>query len=866
MTRLIVAIVNFSHRRAVPILALYAFLVALGLNFAVHHLTIDTDTDHLFAASLPWRQQQMRLDRAFPQFNNLIVAVIRAPTPEAETSTARELANAVARDKTHFVDVSRPSSGAFYRQNGLLLLPQAKLAELLNTIVIAEPFLGQLSADPSAAGLFKALGLIAQGVSSGQANLGPYNGPIAGIDGALQSGMAAPAGHAPLPLSWQMLIAPTLSNAQGGVQFVLIHPVLDHQSLEPGGAATAALRQMIAKLPLVQAGQASVHYTGQIPLSDEQFASLRQGVFIGLAISLALIALWLMLAVRSWRMIVPILITLVAGLALTIAFAALAIGRLNLISVAFAILFVGLAVDFAIQFCVRLRDARQRISDPGLSMNAAAREAGGQIALAAIATASGFLAFVPTSFIGGAELGGIAGVGMLIAFVCTISLLPALLALTSPRAEAEPIGFAVGARADQFLIRHHRVILAGFAVLALGGAVSAAFLQFDANPLDTQNPNSEAMRTLKSLTGNIVTNPFYVEAIAPSLADARSLTTRLSALPDVAAVISGADFIPEHQSAKLAMISQTQSILAPALTPALATGTPPAVTPARIRTAAADARNAIKIAAPKLPSGSPMLRIGSALERLPTLSDEQVMTLNGVLTGNLPGELDRLGQAMNPTPINATNLPASIKRDWFLPDGSVRLQIIPTASAGASPGIGKFVRSVQHIVPNVGGPAVISVATAGTILGAFREAALLASISIAIILIVVLRSVRDASLVIITLALSALLTALFAQLDGLALNYANIIALPLLLGVGVSFNVYFVMNWRAGLRSMLGSATARAVLFSALTTGTAFGSLAASADRGTASMGTVLLLSLLAVLIATFVFLPALLAALRRNN
>ena len=124
------------------------------------------------------------------------------------------------------------------------------------------------------------------------------------------------------------------------------------------------------------------------------------------------------------------------------------------------------------------------------------------------------------------------------------------------------------------------------------------------------------------------------------------------------------------------------------------------------------------------------------------------------------------------------------------------------------------------------------------------------------------RNVRDTLLVLATLALSALLTALFAQIAGLSINYANIIALPLLLGVGVSFNVYFVMNFRAGMKHFLSSATAQAVLFSALTTGTAFGTLAASHDRGTSSMGVLLLLSLLAVLIATFVFLPALLYTL----
>ena len=157
-------------------------------------------------------------------------------------------------------------------------------------------------------------------------------------------------------------------------------------------------------------------------------------------------------------------------------------------------------------------------------------------------------------------------------------------------------------------------------------------------------------------------------------------------------------------------------------------------------------------------------------------------------------------------------------------------------------------------------------ATAQTILGAFREAAVLAAAAIGLILMLFLRSARDSALVVLTLALSAVLTALFAHLAGLQLNYANIIALPLLLGVGVSFNVYFVMNWRDGMKHLLGSATARAVLFSALTTGTAFGSLAASQDRGTASLGALLLLSLLAVLIATFVFLPALLYVLPRRE
>ena len=170
------------------------------------------------------------------------------------------------------------------------------------------------------------------------------------------------------------------------------------------------------------------------------------------------------------------------------------------------------------------------------------------------------------------------------------------------------------------------------------------------------------------------------------------------------------------------------------------------------------------------------------------------------------------------------------------------------------------------MAPNAGGSAVTIEATSQTIVDAFRDAALIAVASITIILMLALRRLLDVALVLAPLILSALLTLLVAVLLPLPLNFANIIALPLLLGVGVSFNIYFVMNWRAGRRAVLGSATARAIVFSALTTGTAFGSLALSAHPGTASMGRLLLISLACTLLASLVFIPALLSSVHART
>ncbi len=852
MLDVIVAIVSAARRHAWATIGVFLLLAAAGLYYTSGHLRVDTNTDDLFAKTLPWRQAALAENKNFPQFNRLIVAVVRAATPEEATETAAALNQALNADHHDFIDSSYPASAAFYDHEGLLLLPTGQLAKLLNSIIAAQPFLGQLAADPSARGLFTGLGLIAQGVSAGQ-DLTPYNAALGGVEKNLQ---VAASGH-PQPLSWQALLGGDLG--QQDAEFVLVHPVLDQGTLQPGGVATAALMKIAATLPDVQAGRATVNYTGQIPLSDEQFASLTQGLVAGSIISVLLIALWLYLALRSWRLIVPILCTLVLGLTLTISFAAVAIGVMNLISVAFAILFIGLAVDFAIQFCVRLRDVRMDYPDLMAAIPQTARQAGGQIALAAAATACGFLAFAPTAFVGVAELGEIAGAGMFIAFFCTITFLPAMLWLLQPGFERGHVALPGGPAADGFLKRHARPVLGLFGVLALAGIWGAATLSFDANPLDTKDPNTESMRTLQKLLNDPATNPFYADALAPNLDAANALAARLSKLPEVAGVISGGTFVPAEQAQKLAMLGQVQTILAPTLA---ASPSGPPVTAADIRASMAKAAAAIVAVKNQLPANSPLLGIAAAMQQMQGQSDTQIMAVNSAITRFLPGELTRLADGFSAQPITAQTLPPAIARDWFLPNGQVRVEALPTPAAQTTAGLRRFADAVLTLAPNAGGPAISTIATAGTILGSFKEAAGLAFLAIAIMLFIVFRTVRHTLIVLATLALSSLLTALFANLAGVAINYANIIALPLLLGVGVSFNVYFVMNYRAGMRRFVGSATAHAVLFSALTTATAFGSLAASHDRGTASMGVLLLLSLLAVLIATFAFLPALLYSL----
>jgi hopanoid biosynthesis associated RND transporter like protein HpnN len=856
LSSLLAALAEHCRRHAWRVVLIGSVLAALSAGLATERLGLTTDTDRLFADALPWRQREIAFNREFPQFQNLLVAVVDGASPEQADLTASGLAHALAGDTAQFLSITQPDASPYMQANGLLFLDQATLQGVLDHIVDAQPFIGQLVADPSARGLFAALTLVAMGAER-------EPGELAGFAPSLRAfhvALAAAAAGRPQPLSWQTLLGGKLADLAGPYRFVLLRPKLDYSALQPGGAATQAIRDAAAKLEFVRDGSAHVRITGSVALADEEFATVAQGALAGTIGVVLLVTLWLTLAVRSWRLIVPILLTLAVGLLLTTGFAAAAVGTLNLISIAFAILFVGIAVDFSIQFSVRYREQRLRSGSPTAALEMTARVVGPQVLVAAAAAAAGFLAFVPTDFSGVAELGLIAGMGMLIAFFCTLTFLPAALTLCRPRPEAREIGFAAGDRLELWLDRARGPMLAGFATLGLLGALLLPRLGFDSDPLHTKDPSTEAMRTLSDLMASPLTSPYTADMLAPSRAQADILAGRLAKLPLVAQVLTLSSFVPTDQKAKLAAIADTAGIMADSLAPR----TPAApVQPADLRLAASTALKEIQQALPHLTKDNPLAAIAGDLQKLQVAPDATLMAANAALIRFLPMQLDRLRVALQAKPVSVADIPPEIARDWQLPDGRVRVQAVARPQARDSAGLAAFVAQVRSVTPDAGGSAVGIVESAATIIGAFRAAAIGALLAIGVILALVLRRALDVALVMTPLLLSALLSVVAAVTLPLTLNFANIIALPLLLGVGVSFNIYFVMNWRAGQTRFLGTATARAILFSALTTGSAFGMLALSRHPGTASMGELLLLSLGCTLLTTLLFMPTLLRAVR---
>lgn len=879
LTSLVIRIVQFSTRRAWPVIALTLLLTAASGVYVAGHFAINTDISRLLQSDQPWARRDAAVSAAFPQRDQMILAVVQAPAAELADAAADELAKALRQQGERFRAVSQPGGGEFFERNGLLFVETEKLRDTTTQLTQARPLLNALAHDPTLRGLSDTLSTtLSLPLQLGQVKLGDMAKLLGSSARTVDQVLAGKPGA----LSWTGLVDSSLQPAPGGVAtaFVALSPVLDYAGLQAGADAAGAIRATAAKLGLAQRYGATVRLTGSQALADDEFASVKEGAAFNGVLTLLVVILILWLALRSKRLILAVLASMLVGLVITAALGLAMVGALNMISVAFAVLFVGLGVDFGIQFGVRYRAERHVHPEIPVALASAAKAVGVPLALAAAATAAAFFCFLPTDYRGVAELGQIAGVGMLIAFTTTITLLPALITVFRPKDEAgrtEVPGFKWLAPADVFFERYRKQVLLVTCGLILAGSPLLLHLRFDFDPLHLKDPHSESMATLLSLKDAPQAGTDNVNVLAPSLAAAVAAANRLAALPEVSRVVTLQTFIPDDQPARLALIAKASASLMPVLTQTVATP-------------ADDARlvNSLKNAARQLtlaaedhpgPGATEAAHLATGLRKLAGADAATRARAEQAIALPLRLALARLQRMLSPQPISRETLPPALVRDWVAPDGQALVSVSPKLPPAAKPGdasssnsdardaaLTRFIDAVQRVEPAaVGGPISIR-GSADTIMTAFAQAGIWAVLSITLLLWITLRRVGDVLRTLVPLLVSALVTLELCVVFGIPLNFANVIALPLLFGIGVAFKIYYVLAWREGKTHLLQSPLTHAVLFSAATTAAAFGSLWLSQHPGTASMGKLLALALACTLVGAVFFQPILMGRPRERS
>jgi len=845
-------LVSFSSARPRLVAALGILLGLAALAFFGARFSMTTDTNQLISRHLPWRQREAVYNRLFQPQGAKIVIVIDAATPELAEEAAKGMASQLRGRPDLFHGVDRPDEGFFTRE-GLLYEPLTDVRSNLDQLIAAQPFLGPLAADPSLRGLMSTLSTTLQGVGGGQAKLSDLGRPIRALAVTLEQLRAG----RPAPFSWRGMITGNAPDPRELRRFILVSPTLDYDQLQAGARPTLFIRSAARALGLDPAHGVRVRLTGPTPLEDEELATLsdRAGLIATIALAAILAMLWL--AVRSRRLILAILVTMIVGLVVAGAFGLLIFRKFNVISVAFIPLFVGLGLDFGIQFSVRFRTEHDAgASVPG-ALVATAMGMGRSLALAATAIACGFLSCAPTAYVGLSQLGVIAGLGMFIALGLNLTLLPALVTLMSPPRRAAFEDARRLERLDGFILGHRRLVLQTALVAAVASLALLPWLRFDFNPLHLKSARTESVSTLLDLNSDPEESMSAIEIVSSSLSSADALAAKLRGLPEVREVRTISNLVPGDQPAKLAAIADAANLLDLTLDP-LVVAPPPtdAETVTSLRQTASDLRAAAADSSGL--SAGDTLRLAGDLDWLAAAGPPVRGQASRALMPGLSTLLEQTRSLLQAGPVSLATLPAEVRKDWIAPDGRARVSVIPKGNPNDNRVLTRFIDAVTKVAPTATGTPIDVREGGRTVATAFVEAGVLSFIVITALLFFVLRRVRDVAITMAPIVLTGLLTMGSCVVIGQPLNFANIIALPLLFGIGVAFHIYFVMAWRSGGAHLLQSSLTRAIFFSALATATGFGSLWASSHPGTASMGKILMISLIWTLVSALLFQPAL--------
>ncbi|MDQ6960428.1 MAG: efflux RND transporter permease subunit, partial [Mariprofundaceae bacterium] len=498
---------------------------------------------------------------------------------------------------------------------------------------------------------------------------------------------------------------------------------------------------------------------------------------------------------------------------------------------------------------------------------------GGSLALCALTTAAGFYCFVPTDYTGVSELGIISGTGMFISLAVTLTLLPALLCLwtnTAPMPASPGYATQWFTSLCQHFGQYKRSIRIGALALGLGSLFLLPQIHFDYNPINLRDQHSESVITYKDLVARHTISPSSIMVMTRNVDKTREMEQSIGKLQSVDKTISIFDFIPKAQSDKLDLIDDMALILGPDTS---GVHNAPPTPPKQIVAMRKLDRSLTEYLHAALPVGN-----ADAFQALhETLdafigkmeaqdSSAQAITIAKLETSlltTLPTTLSFLRTALQTQAIQADGIPESLRNRWVSPDGTYRIEVTPKEDIGDIHALRRFVAQVRTIAPNATGAPVFMLEAGNAVIHAFKQASVMALALILLLLLVLLRSIKDTCLVLLPLLLAGLLTGATAVLLGISLNFANVIALPLLLGIGVDNGIHMVQRFRqmqsSGKSShqLLASSTSQAVVLSALTTICGFGNLAFSSHQGTASMGQLLTLGIGFTVICTLLVLPA---------
>ncbi|MCK5356302.1 MAG: MMPL family transporter [Methyloprofundus sp.] len=842
----------------------YAWLIVItallltggSIYYAKDHLGVHNNASEMLSPDLPFQINTQRVEKAFPQDTNAILFVVDTDTPEETAIVASKLLSRLNKSSDYFESSYIPEDNAFFRQQAFLYLSTEELDKLASNLTDAQPFIGFLAQNYHLEGLFE---ILTQALENKDSVIG-HSLPalLSAISTAIDKTANAENHH----VSWQKVLNPN-GMANKTRRIVITKPKVHFQSMMPVAAAIEKAREISAQLKLETPGS-DIRITGDIALQHEELEDIGEGAVLSGIGSLILVLLILFRCFHSIKLLLATLITLLMGLTLTAGFAAIAIGHLNVISVSFAALYIGLGVDFAIHMNLHYRDEIVHKHNNSQAIKNALHSVGFSLFLCALTTSIGFFAFVPTDYMGVSELGLISGVSMFIGLFVSLIVLPALLTLLKLK-HAKPFHHpAKPSFLQTFPFRYKKTIRISSVLLAFACLFAIPYITFDSNPIDMRNPKAMSVITFKDLLQSKTDSPYALYALSDSLEETQLLSAQLEQLPTVHGTINLQSLVATDQEEKLytiedlamilgAQLNQFDKELTPSDTIAVLQGFQTTL----IQLIEDDDSSVDTDILLKLNASIAHFIAASRLAENP---EKLAQTLDNNILGLLPYTIDTLSQGLTAYQFGLADIPDAIRLLWLSPTGIYRTMIMPEQDLNIPVNLTQFTSDVQSIEPKVVGLPVGELASGAAVVSAFQQAFSVSLLIITLLLLFILRSIKNTLLVIGPLLLAGLLTCTVNIFLGIPFNFANIIALPLLLGMGVDSGIHIMHCLHDNLdddQHLLQTSTARGVMFSSITTMSSFISLALIPHFGISSMGITLAVGISFTLLCTLIILPA---------
>jgi hopanoid biosynthesis associated RND transporter like protein HpnN len=899
--RLLEALAHGTYHHPWLFLAAGALAAAVALGATSAWLAIKTSRDDLISPNQEYVRIYKGYQAEFGDRDDLVI-VVDDPDLRRAKRFVREVASRLESDPAAAREVLyRIDPDAFDGKALMFLSPQelvsmrAKLGEHIDVI-------DRIAADPSLAGLLRAINREISAAFVGHlvaSFLGTEDGEDdeeeAPLDLSLLQTLVDSLGLAatgqPYGSIWRSFLRPGSDLDEDGYLvdedrrfvFILVQAEDDATVMAGAEEAIERVRGHIAAVWPAYPGL-EVGITGGPALAAEEMAASVRDTSLASVLSLLGVGLCFVLFYRDVARPLLAVLTLALGLAWSFGWITVSVGHLTILSVAFATILIGMSDDFGVHLISRFEEETLHGQRTEEALRRTFVNSGGAIIAGAVTFAVAFFAMAFTDFIGMAELGIIGGGGVLLCLIAMLTVFPAGLVLYE-QLKQRPVGRWIdthvrlperlaGWEAESIdrIYRRPWLLLAFSAALTVVSAFGLRHVGFDTNLLNLQAVGTESVDwELKIIEQGRSSR--YAVSVADSLEEARRLEAAYEALPVVRRVESAASLIPERQPERIAAIDALAPLVAE-LPPIEAPSEE--VDPGEVHELLESIRFKLQDDPDRQwdperkPDEKALDRIRASLARVEPLVGGDPVALRPPLLAlqrdvflDFADQIEFLRDNLRPGPISLETLPELLRTRFVGQTGKLSVQVFPEKNTWDPENLREFVAELRAVDPRVTGGPVSFHETSLRMRDGYIDAGLYALIAICLLVLWDFRSVRLAALALVPLGVGALWTVGVMWIFGLDFNLANLIILPLIVGIGISNGIHIIhrhLEDGSGEMSVIARSTGKGVVLSSLTTMVGFGALMVAQHQGIFSLGLLLTIGIGCNLLASLTVLPAILA------